>query len=722
MREWRVGVCVAALLVVPLSGAQEPSPTQQTPAPTLHIGVTAVEIDAVVTDGSGKHVSDLQASDFELLQDGKPQTISSFRYVPIRVHPGEAGAPPPPAGGKSAAPAPASAPAVPLTSGAQLRRDQAGRVMAIVIDDLNLAFNNMTRVRTALNAFLDREVRADDAIAIVTTSRGVGRLQQFTNDKAILKDTVSRLQINLLGLGAGDEEGENAALKRGETPGASRTTNEDRDAMNKGQQNEANESASEQLQSGALAAVQNVVRGMRDLPGRKSVVFVSDGFSLMTPVATGATIARPDQWMVGRPDLIQAFQRLVDEANRSFVIIHTLSTQGVFNPLEDNFSAERRGRTMTGSELTTAANTKSDKQGGLRQLAHEAGGLFLAGNDFGIGFGKAMADQEGYYVLAYQPDASTFTYKADKKAAFHRVTVRVKRSGLQARARSGFLGLTDAEAHPEPRSPEERLWNVASSPFIANDLSVRVTPIFAHRTGGDIFKVLLHLDGNGLTFAKSDDGRYRAPLEVLATLIDARGAAIEGKMFKFALQTAAEPDAAARTAGFSCNVELPAIKPGAYQLRVAARDVASNRTGTGYQFVRIPNLASTQLALSGVALQGEAASASPAERRFQAASTLHYAFAAYNAQLDPKDHRPALTLRLRLYHEGSLLVDGKPVPIDAVTTAEGPARSAEVSGELQLSPAIKPGEYQLEIEVKDTRAPGKTSTARQWIDFTIAAP
>jgi len=538
MRQWRVGVCAAALLVVPLSGAQE-QPQEQVQAPTLHIGVTAVEIDAVVTDGSGKHVQDLQASDFELLQDGKPQTITHFRFVPVRVHQGEAGAPPSPssspaAGGKGKSAAPASAPAVPLTSGAQLRRDQAGRVMAIVIDDLNLGFNNMTRVRTALNSFLDREVRADDAIAIVTTSRGVGRLQQFTNDKAVLKDTVAHLQINLLGLGAGSEEGENAALKRGQTPDqTTRTTNEDRDALNKGQQNEANEAVSGQLQAGSLAAVQNVVRGMRDLPGRKSVVFVSDGFSLMTPVATGATVARPDQWMVGRPDLIQAFQRLVDEANRSFVIIHALSTQGVFNPLIDNFSAERRGRTMSGSELTAAANTLSDKQGGLRQLAYDAGGLFFAGNDFGIGFGKALADQEGYYVLAYQPDASTFTYKTDKKAAFHRVTVRVKRSGLHARARSGFLGLTDAEAHPEPRSPEERLWNVAASPFIANDLSVRVTPIFAHTRTGDLFKVLLHLDGASLTFTKGEDGRYRAPLEILATLVDARGAAEEGKMFKF---------------------------------------------------------------------------------------------------------------------------------------------------------------------------------------------
>src|SRR5690242_556866 len=86
MRDWKVGVCMAALLVTPVLGTpQQPAP-QPTPAqqPTLRIGVTAVEIDAVVVDGKGRHLPDLQASDFELLQDGKPQPITSFRYVPVR--------------------------------------------------------------------------------------------------------------------------------------------------------------------------------------------------------------------------------------------------------------------------------------------------------------------------------------------------------------------------------------------------------------------------------------------------------------------------------------------------------------------------------------------------------------------------------------------------------------------------------------------------------------
>src|SRR6266542_5624503 len=133
MRRWQVGVCTAALLVVPVlwmrAAASAPQTNAQqetqTPTPTLHIGVTAVEIDAVVTDGNGRHVPDLQASDFGLLQDGKPQKITSFRYVPVRLHPDAGSARP-------AAATPGSD--VPLASQAHLRSDQAGRIMAIVVD------------------------------------------------------------------------------------------------------------------------------------------------------------------------------------------------------------------------------------------------------------------------------------------------------------------------------------------------------------------------------------------------------------------------------------------------------------------------------------------------------------------------------------------------------------------------------------------------------------
>jgi len=104
-------------------------------------------------------------------------------------------------------------------------------------------------------------------------------------------------------------------------------------------------------------------------------------------------------------------------------------------------------------------------------------------------------------------------------------------------------------------------------------------------------------------------------------------------------------------------------------------------------------------------------SGSPAIRRFPASSTVRYAFDAYNAQSDPANHHPALNVRLRIYRDGTLVVDGTATPFD----------TASVTGDLQLPAKLTPAEYQLQVEVTDTKLRKKSNIARQWIDFTVAS-
>jgi hypothetical protein len=52
--------------------------------PTFRVSVDLVQVDAVVTDAKGHHVSDLNAEDFRILEDGKPQKITHFAYVMAR--------------------------------------------------------------------------------------------------------------------------------------------------------------------------------------------------------------------------------------------------------------------------------------------------------------------------------------------------------------------------------------------------------------------------------------------------------------------------------------------------------------------------------------------------------------------------------------------------------------------------------------------------------------
>lgn len=673
MRGWMAAVVLAGIGLVATSAAQPmPPPPQQ---PTLRIGVTAVEIDAVVTDGGGRHITDLQAADFELWQDDKPQTISSVRYVPALA----------PDRSESQTTANADRP---LPNSSLLALGQARRVMAVVVDDLGMDYTQLYRARTGLARFIE-QLHPDDALAISATSRGVGRLQQFTNDKTALQ---ASLKENLPGIGMfpDDDEGE-------EGPGQ-----------------DFGRYLRSLRQAGALAAVQNIVRGMRDLPGRKSVVLITSGFALAQRLPgnelAGFTI--PDTLV------IPAFQRLSDDAARANVVIHTLDPRGVTNPAHKAFTAERKG-SSTFAELSDMMAQQSNSRAASVQLADVTGGLTFAGNDPTVGLGTAIADQEGYYVLAYQPEASTFSAPGNAAPPFHPIKVRVKRRGLKVRTRSGFFGVPDDLTRRDPQTPAEKLLHAVSSPFTSNDIGVQITSLFGRVGETSVVHVLLHLDGDRLGFTAADGGGYRAPQDVLTLLVDARGAAVASGTRQCMVQTPAEPTRERRAAGFDCLIDVSVSHPGAYQVRVATHDAASGRTGTAYQFLQVPDLASEHLALSGIALQGSGPGGVPAVRRFPPASTVQYAFDVYNVRISPGNQRPALSQRLRLYRDGKILVDGKPGAIDSAPRVDGPGHAAAVAGELQLSSALEPGQYQLMLEVIDTLLK-KDNAARQWIDFTVA--
>src|SRR5579872_3745323 len=147
--------------------------SQETADTTIRISVNLVQVDAVVTDSKGKHVSDLQASDFQILQDGKPQKITHFSYI------------------ATAAPKPATPPGAtqvadkktpppPSTPGTRLKVNQVRRTIALVVDDLGLSFESMAQVRSSLKKFVDTQMEPGDLVAIMRTGAGMGALQSFT--------------------------------------------------------------------------------------------------------------------------------------------------------------------------------------------------------------------------------------------------------------------------------------------------------------------------------------------------------------------------------------------------------------------------------------------------------------------------------------------------------------------------------------------------------------
>ena len=113
----------------------------------VRITTNLVQVDAIITDKSGKQVTDLKPEELEIYEDGRQQKITNFSYIST-----ESGTAQPAEVKKPAAPVDKYAPPVPPV---RLKPEQVRRTIAIVVDDLGLSFESSTFVRDPLKKFVD---------------------------------------------------------------------------------------------------------------------------------------------------------------------------------------------------------------------------------------------------------------------------------------------------------------------------------------------------------------------------------------------------------------------------------------------------------------------------------------------------------------------------------------------------------------------------------------
>jgi len=189
-------------------------------------------------------------------------------------------------------------------------------------------------------------------------------------------------------------------------------------------------------------------------------------------------------------------------------------------------------------------------------------------------------------------------------------------------------------------------------------------------------------------------------------------------------------------------VALPIKKPGAYQLRLAIRDEATQRIGSAMQFVEVPDLKKNKLTVSGILLSGvplakylkgssgpsaaeklEGANleadpdANPAVRLFKGDLALIYAFNIYNARVDKKTGKAQLKTQLKLYRDGKLIFTGNEVAFTPVDETD-PKRLLG-AGVVQMKSGMTPGGYVIQIVVTDLLEKGRDQVASQWVDFDV---
>jgi VWFA-related protein len=528
-------------------------------------------------------------------------------------------------------------------------------------------------------------------------------LQQFTNDKRLLNAAIDEIRFD--------------SLKNGTFAfapvGSSSKEQKFRDEAN-------DEFVDNNSNNMGLLGLNFILRGMQDLPGRKSVLLLSDGFAVPTKAEYAATF-------------MQSFRRVVDAANRSSVTINTMDVRGL---VDTGFTAADDLTGMDGKEMLRSLVGRNQKvvdtQQGPRLLAEQTGGTSIVNNnDLSQGIRKILDDQ-GYYLVGYQPDDDTFIPKA---RPFHRLLVKVKRPGLKVRYRSGFFGVSDEAMEKPPLTSGQRLVTALISPFAVNEVSVHLNAIFNYDTKlGSHIQSLVHVGAKDIEFKDGSNGSKVAVFDVIAASIDESGFPVDTVNQSYTLTANNTVYKKYMTEGFVYGFTFPVKVAGTYQLRVALRDRGSDRIGSANQLVEVPDIGKKRLAVSGVYLESLSLEdwnrqnkidveyaptnglSDTSRRVFKRGSVLNYAFVIFNAKLD-RTQRPSLTVKTKVFCDGKLMLES--VPASVSLNGQVDMQRIGAGGSLNLGGGIPTGECVLQITVRDALAKEKEQTGTHFLQFSI---
>ncbi|HKG48259.1 MAG TPA: VWA domain-containing protein [Pyrinomonadaceae bacterium] len=684
-------------------GAPPPQPPQQQQPvddkdDVVRITTNLVQVDAVVTK-DGKVVTNLTADDFELYQDGKKQTITSFTYISnVPNVPGTA-APPKPRD-KNAEVPPAPHPVNP---------NEPRRTIALVVDDLGMSAQSIGLARKQLKKFINEQLQPNDLVAIIRTGGELGVLQQFTNDKRVLSRAIERLRWNhcsRVGLDVFRSVGSilDGGILGSPCGGGSLST--------------------------TGRSLRFILDGMARLPGRKSLVLFSDDLAREEQDASFDYERLRGQSLEGESsgnraldgfgnttDFSGMLQRLAEKAIRASVVIYSVDTQGLM-PIGPTAADSFNGRNIT-DQINRLLASRSEllwrRREGGELIARQTGG-FQIRNSNSFKLDQILEDQSGYYLLGYRPGEETFNRK------FHHIKAKVKRSGMTLRTRFGFFGVSEEEANKNRFTAVDAANLALASPFRAQDINVDITTFFANdQTTGSVARSFVYIEAKDMTFKPVND-RHQTSFELHGVIFGDNGS-IVSQVIRGAKVSLSQSDYEyALRNGIALTFDIPVKSTGALQVRIAARDKASSRIGSAGQFVDVPDLSKKKLAVSGVIL-GTASDATgqelanPGARRFAPNADVYFVYMIFNATNESGALRN-LVMQVKLFRDDTNVYTGPEVPVKTAANQKDPSRVV-ASGSVRLPPELEPGSYYLQVAVTETGGKNKPVRVVQWVDFEI---
>jgi len=641
------------VVVVALCGAQ------QTPAPpAIRVNVDLAQVEVVVTDSGGHRISDLGRDDFQLLVDGKEKILTHLSFVDtgkesLTGHPGA------------------------------LRREDVHRTLVFMIDEVHTSPANLLALRPVVRRFTDEQISPGDLISIMSTRNNMGIYERFTSDPNRIRAAMDRL-VRLAG------------------QNYDKINQQDRyDHDYAGLIDTANAYMMEAHHGVSMGALERAIEGLRNMPGRKAIVWFSDGIEFPLSQLSAGIGLHVDPSHIERMEA--RTRQTADLANRNGVVIYTFDAKTLVLP---DLDPVRRASLQNVPYL----------------LAKETGGIFSHDtNALSDALGKAMEDMTGYYLLGYKPERSDNPNR--------RIQVKVRRAGLTVRTRT-TVSAAPEDTSKESHSREELLRQALFSPFAAGDIRVRLSPVYSAappdpKTGArrPMLRALLSIDGRDLRVQTVPGGKKQVVLDVAAVAFDVNNKPILSKDQRFHIVLPDRQPSALGESSVTYQLDIGVPKPGPYEIRAAVRDDGSGAAGSAGTFVELPDFNKQRLVLSSLVLSdagedGAAAIAAPkvASRSFAPGGRINYGFQVYGARAEKPRGVPKLDFELRLHRDGAQVFVSKAIPL----APDAGEREVTVVGSFVVPPEFAEGEYIVQVIAHDRSADSKRGSASQWTDFTLS--
>jgi len=682
------GTLVAALVAsVPAQQQPPPQPPPAAPAaqppdqppagqrpPVIRSGINFVSVDVIITDRkTGEVVLDLTADDFEIREDKKPQKVETFSVIKIDE-------------------------LATVTTPKEIRssfdeeneaRQPNVRLFVMLLDDYHVRRGNDLSVRKPLIDFVTNQLAPQDMVAIMYPLTPVSALT-FTRNRDSLIAAINRFEGRKGMYDPRNEFEERYAYYPTATF----------------------EKIRNDVTLGALQGAAVRLGGMRD--GRKSIIFVSEGFTSTVPAQLNDPIAAMPG--IGNTNRARAGQEITTARGESEKFFQSTELLGrlreVYDTVNRNntsiYAVDPRGLAPFEYDINQGVGLQTDRQNlnasidSLQVLAINTDGRAIVNrNDLAAGMKQIMRDASGYYLLGYTSQA------APTDGRFHTIDVKVKRPNVEVRARKGYYAYTADDAARATAAPK-----AGPPPEVANALNAIVEPSRSGHaarfwTGTEQAEGKPRVMFVWEPLPLKDGPRAGAtPARVMLTVTGADGSTV----FRGPVESGAAPDPAVPAAAGG-GVSFPA-PPGQLDLRMVVENGNGQVMDSTTQSLTVPDYSRTQVSIStprlyrartareALLVRNNADTPPTATREFSRAERLLVRLDAYAAAGGP----PEVTAKL-LNRTGTTMAD---VPIQAV-------QGKPYLIDFPLA-SLAAGEYIIQVDAKTA-----SGTAQQMIGLKVGS-